>query len=53
MNLYVLGSTVSALYVVSELLKKMHDSTNLCIEGVFGSWTSAWLKTISLKTYAK
>ena len=40
MNLYVLGSTVSALlYVVSELLKKTHDSTNLCTEGVFGSWT--------------
>ena len=36
-SLKVLGSTVNALYVVVELLEKMHNNTDLCIEGVFGS----------------
>ena len=38
-SLKVLGSIVSALYVVVELLEKMHKNTDLCIEGVFGSCT--------------
>ena len=36
-SLKVLGSTVSALYVVVKLLEKMHNNIDLCIEDVFGS----------------
>ena len=34
--LKVLGSTISALYVVADCFEKMPDSTHLCIEDVFG-----------------
>ena len=39
-GLKVLGSTVNALYVVVELLEKMHNNTDLSTEGVFGSCSS-------------